>query len=80
VASGVGRIAKQHSVALQPHPVRSQRRRRQAEHQRVRRLQPALDGQLNVVSRLDVEPNAQLTRAAPSTCGREKSKFYQLVP
>ena len=33
----VQRIAKQHGAALQPHPVRSQRRRRQVEHPPPRR-------------------------------------------
>ena len=83
-ATGVGRIAKGQvapptGAALQPHPVRSQRRQRQAEHppplpsfggtgQRARRLQPALDGQVNVVPRLDdpfIEPHPQPRRPQP---------------
>ena len=66
--AGVGRIAKQHGAALQPHPVRSQRRRRQAEYQRARRLQPALDSQVNIVPRLDdplIEPHPPPRRPQP---------------
>lgn len=45
--------------------LRSNPTRRKAEHQRSRRLQPALDGEVDVVPRLDdplIEPDAQPRR------------------
>jgi len=46
-AASVGRITKKHGAALQCDPIRSQRRRRQAEHQRARRPQPAHQERMN---------------------------------
>ena len=58
-------VAEKHRAALQPHPIRRQRRRRYAEHQRSRCLQPILDGEVYIVAGLMIHSSNQ-TRKPPA--------------
>jgi len=61
-AAGIGRVAEEDRATLKRHPLRAQRRGREAERLHPCRLQPPLDGQVDVIPRLDdpfIEPHPQ---------------------